>query len=194
MSSRTEISLGGVLARLASDAKDKNAWNDLYSLLWLRAKSIAFRSLHGLSGSAEDAAQEVFVRLMRYCDFSKFSTEAQFLAYFHTVCENVANDLLHELRWHREDIEEQDGDLPIMFLGDSPERQAVTRQLLNEIWTELDEGERVLAEMVAEGYTLQEIGLRFGWSDSNAGVRVHRLRVHARKHMKQKGLDRTKSL
>src|ERR1700730_18556962 len=77
--------LEAVLRRLAIKREDRDAWAILYDLMWSRVLAITFRALRGVPDRAEDAGQEVFIRLFRYCDFSKVQNPEDFLPYLHTI-------------------------------------------------------------------------------------------------------------
>jgi len=178
--------LDTVLARLAISRDDKEAWTLLYDLLWTRVFATTFRILRGHRDRAEDASQEVFIRLIKYCDFRKLLEPGEFQRYLHTVAENVAYDYLDEMRRLTRDLEQQENAVPESFSGDNPEEIARVKETVAQLWSELDVEERALANLLMEGRTVSEIAQHFGWNYSNAGVRIHRLRERLRKSLKEK--------
>ncbi|MGH9365977.1 MAG: RNA polymerase sigma factor [Thermoanaerobaculia bacterium] len=180
--------LAAVLIRLSLRREDKEAWTLLYDLTWPRILAICYRALRGVHDRAEDASQEVFIRLLRYCDFRKVQDPGDFLRYLHTVAKNAANDYLREMRHVVVDFEQQEASLQDILPVATPEQVARAKELLERLWDELDPEERTLAEFLMEGHTVSEIAQRLGWSYSNAGVRIHRLRQRIRKLFKEKGL------
>jgi RNA polymerase sigma factor (sigma-70 family) len=192
MSQVRRSKLEAILARLARSREDKEAWTLLYNLMWAHVLTSMFRALHGLHDTVEDASQEVFIRLLRYCDFRKLRKPDDFQCYLYTVVQNVAKDHLRSKQQLAVDIERQDDEktallkvIPII----TPERVVHAEQLLQQVWDELDAEERCLVELLVEGRTTAEIAQRFGWSYSNAGVRVHRLRLHLKRSLKEKKIS-----
>jgi len=167
-----------LLGRLASSRDDKEAWNLLYKNLWPSVKATTYRALGGSHNLAEDAAQEVFLRLLLYCDFRKFRNMDEFRRYLYAVSKNVVNDILNELHGQLVDISEQEAELQRMFPTETPEQRAVSRQILDKIWSELDTHDKDLASLVVQGYKMNEIAEKLCWTTSNVGVRLHRLRLH----------------
>jgi RNA polymerase sigma factor (sigma-70 family) len=182
--------LDELLAKLSADRRDREAWKLLFELLWPRVKATTYRALGGMVDQAEDAAQEVFLRLLRYCDFRKFSDAASFLAYLHTVSRNAANDIRREAGWQTVDINEREGELRRTFPAQSSEQRAATAELFARFWQFLSEEERVLASLVAEGHSMGEIALKLGLTANAVSVRWFRLRTRVRNLLKEHGIRR----
>jgi RNA polymerase sigma factor (sigma-70 family) len=189
MTSLQKSKLSELLKNLAHDNGDPQAWNQLYELLWARVLSTTYRALGGLKDRAEDAAQEVFYRLLNYGDFSRSRTPEQFLGYLNVICSNVAADFLKDLAEATipldEDLEDQQQE---SLSPANPEQLAISEDLLRKLEGPLDAQEQQLLSLVRNGYKDAEIGEHFGWSYGKAAIRVHRLREKVRIFMKTQGL------
>jgi RNA polymerase sigma factor (sigma-70 family) len=189
MSPVQKSKLSECLEQLARDKGDQEAWRQVYGLLWTRVMSTTYRALGGLRDRSEDASQEVFFRLARYTDFSRVRTADEFLGYVSVVCDNVAADFLKELVNTTVSLEEGlDDEQQESLTPANPEQLVISEDLLRSFETGLNAEERELLKLVRDGYTDSEIAAHFGWSYGKAGIRVYRLRIKIRKHMKQKGL------
>jgi RNA polymerase sigma factor (sigma-70 family) len=181
--------LSDYLRTLARDKGDTETWNQLYVLLWPRVVSTTYRALGGLKDRADDAAQEVFYRLVNYGDFSRARAADEFLGYLNVVCENVAADFLRDLADATvpldEDLEDEQQE---RLSPANPEQLAITEDLLHKLQNSLDADERQLLALVRDGYKDGEIAKHFGWSYGKAAIKVHRLRARVRKIMNIKGL------
>lgn len=177
-----------ILGRLAASREDKEAWTLLYDQMWPLIFATTFRILRGHQDRAEDSSQDTFVRLIRYCDFRKLREPFDFRRYARTVAENVAYDYLQEMQRVASGSKEYEDALQDRVF-DSPEQAALLRQVIQQIWDQLDAEERTLASFVAEGYPISEIAQRLGLSYSNAGVRIHRLRQRIRKYLEKQEIS-----
>lgn len=187
MAQGREPTLDAILARLARSREDKEAWTLLYELMWPRVLATTFRVLHGVRDRAEDASQEVFIRLFRYCDFRKLRDPGDFQRYLQTVAKNVANDYLREMRQIVLDIGQEEVSVEGVLPVATPEQVARARELVERLGDELAPEERTLAEFLIKGYRVSEIAHQLGLSYSNAGVRIYRLRQRVRNLLKEKG-------
>src|SRR5215467_4150923 len=91
--------LNKVLVRLARQRRDQEAWGELYVRMWPFVLAQNYRCLGGRRDLAEDAAQDVFFRLIRYCAFEHLEDPVDFYAYLTVVCINVSKTYL--FRQHR---------------------------------------------------------------------------------------------
>jgi RNA polymerase sigma factor (sigma-70 family) len=186
--------LESVLAQLSTDRQAREAWGSLFEMLWPRVKAATYRAVGGRMDLAEDAAQEVFVRLLRYCDFRKFTEAPNFLAYLRTVARNTAIDIRREAAWHTVDISEQEVELSRTFPVQSAEQRAATSELFARVWEYLSDDEKVIAGLIAEGFSIREIARRLAITDNALSVRWFRLRTRVRNSLKEHGVSRTYSL
>jgi len=189
MTSTQKSKLTECLRKLARNNGDTETWNQMYVLLWPRVVSTTYRALGGLKDRADDAAQEVFYRLLNYGDFSRARAADEFLGYLNVICDNVAADFLRELAGVTipldEDLEdEQQGHLSPA----NPEQLAISEDLLRKLHGSLDGEEQQLLALVQDGYKDAEIAEHFGWSYGKAAIRVHRLRAKVRNLLNIKGL------
>lgn len=174
--------------RLALSRNDPRAWETLFTVSWPTALATTHRILGGQLDLAEDAAQEAYKRLVRYCDFGKLPNGDAFLAYLQTVCRNAALDVRHQLSQSvRQQPLERIGEPPAAdtprTLG--PEQSILGDELRRELLRELNEDDRRLFELLLGEHSLAEIAAELGVSYSTAGVRVHRLRSKLRKRLRE---------
>ena len=179
MNSSAGASLADALSRLAQTRGDEDAWRILYDTMWPYVLAILYRELKGVGDLAEDASQDVFLRLLRYTEFDELSDPAAFKRYLRTVCVNVARDYLKQIMRVRFGDLDDDRLLQLEqapVAQPSPEREVDARERLDALTEGLDEAQRRLLHLVSEGYTLDEIARLIGLSYTNVGVRLHRLR------------------
>jgi RNA polymerase sigma factor (sigma-70 family) len=189
MTSAQKSKLSEYLRSLARDNGGSETWNQMYNLLWPRVVSTTYRALGGLKDRADDAAQEVFYRLVNYGDFSRARSADEFLGYLNAICDNVAADFLRELAEATVPLDEDLTDEQQEHLSPAtPEQLAISKDLLRKLQASLDTDEQRLLGLIQEGYKDAEIARHFGWSYGKAAIRVHRLRIKVRKFMNIKGL------
>lgn len=175
--------------RLASDSDDEEAWSALYAHFWSFVVSACFRALRGAAELAEDAAQEVFLRLARYRPFSDLRDAVAFRSYLYSMSQNVCRSYLRSVLTRPEvSLDEMLTMLPDAGSID-PEDALAAREVLDEILGQLDDADRQIIRLLADGYGLQEIQQALGIGYSDAGVRVHRLRRRLRNYLSSKSFD-----
>jgi RNA polymerase sigma factor (sigma-70 family) len=188
MNSTDQQDLLQALRDLAKARSDERAWTTVYRTMWPFVLGHTYRALRGQRDLAEDASQEVFYRLVRYCDFETMTTVDVFRAYVRSVCWNVSRDLLSQIIRRREELssDEQSQMLSeLVVTATTPQDIAETMEILNEqVLAKLDKEDQTLVKLLLDGNTLGEIAQNLGIDYSNAGVRVHRLRERLRNLLK----------
>jgi len=169
------VALEGILARLANDRKSEPDWAALYRTVWLFVISTILRTMGGYSPGLEDVAQDVFLRLVKFCDFSAFPSSAAFLGYLHAICRNAARDFVRINRPNAPEIAEVDLPAPAANQG-----SVDSRLTLEHAFKDMTEEEAKLANYLLEGYTLKEIADRTKETYGALAVRFHRLRLRLR--------------
>jgi RNA polymerase sigma factor (sigma-70 family) len=177
MKTAQELPLTSILATLAMERGDQGAWAQLYERTWtyaFRVNSCVLRR----ADIAEDATQEVFVRLIRYCAFSQFSNEKAFLAYLGQVCRNVSRSLNTRSRRRGETSLSQLMETEPMIVAVSPylEAHMECEQMREIVVGQLATPDRSILELWLRGNTIPEIASIEGISYGNVAVRLHRLR------------------
>jgi RNA polymerase sigma factor (sigma-70 family) len=138
---------------------------------------------------AEDAAQDVFLRLARYRPFADLRDVAAFRSYLYSMTQNVCRSYLRSVLSRPEvSLDDMLATLPDAGLID-PEDTLAARDLLDGILGPLDDADRQIIRLLADGYGLPEIQEALGIGYSDAGVRVHRLRRRVRNYLSNKWLD-----
>jgi len=170
-----KASLPQVLARLANFRDDVEAWKILYLKMWPFVMGLNYRFLGGARELAEDASQEVFLRLLQYAHFESLQDPNNFRSYVRTMCLNVSKDQM------RQSLKRKESQL----IGDevNPPRVSLPRfhdveirETYEQLLSRLSRGDRELIELAALGYTLDEIARATGLTYGNVAVRIHRLR------------------
>lgn len=189
MNSLDQQQLLQALQDLAKARTDEHAWTILYRTMWPFVLGHTYRALRGQRELAEDASQEVFHRLVRYCNFETMTTVQVFRGYVRSVCWNVSRDYLSQILRRREDLssDEQDEMLSeLVVTATTPEDIVQTLEVLNKgILAKLDNNDQALVKLLLDGYTLREIAQQLEIDYSTAGVRVHRLRERLRNLLKE---------
>lgn len=171
--------LADVLKRLKESPTDEGAWGSLYRHLRPFVMAVIYRRLRGEERSAaEDAAQEVFIRLLRSQPFVHIPDEESLRGYVWKIADNVAKSHLERVRVAKR------GERELAKSGGvDPDVEAIDSQgslLALEIFelaeTALEFKDRVLFRLLLEGSSLAQAADQLGLSYSNAGVRLHRMR------------------
>jgi RNA polymerase sigma factor (sigma-70 family) len=163
------------LAVLAVSRRNEKAWETLYKQMWPFVRAIAFRRLGSVNGLAEDAAQEVFIRLIRSCPFSRLRDPDAFRGYVWRVSDNVARTYRRRLLSHQElsrsdEWEEADS---IQSRG---QQDVELEELMEQSWQRLNFSERRLLRLLIYGHSIKEIAKEVGVSYGAAAIRIMRLR------------------
>lgn len=186
---RTVVSLlRDLLSRLARAPDDDEAWSELYVSQWPFVFAINYRLLRGQRDLAEDLSQDVFIRLRRYCPFARLREPASFRAYLAAVCRNVFRSYLRQSLSRGEiGLEELGtGGLSLLSVDTKADEQLEADELLRDFLGALAPRDRRLLRYLIDGHSLKEIAKATGWSYTNAGVRVYRLRRQLRQYTKER--------
>jgi len=168
---------------LAENRDDEEAWTALYVRFRPFVYALAYRRTNGSQDLAQEAVQETFLRLIKYCPFHKLTDLDDFRRYLAVVTRNVVTIL----RRHEPYPEKRRGLLgtPEAELGEPvlmPHGETLElRQLLQRALEKLPREERRMLALSLDGYSLQEIADRQGISADNAAVRLHRIRAKLRR-------------
>lgn len=186
MDENAKQALAAALDRLARSRGDEEAWTSLYKLMWPFVLATNFRALGGQRETAEDASQEVFLRLIRYCPFDVLQDPDEFRAYLRRMCVNVVRDIFTKAAREETPLREPGADETVAA-GDqpTPEQGAIAHDLLAFARGRLTEEENQLIEMLVMGLSIGETSQELGISYEAAAVRIHRLRGRLSKYMKK---------
>jgi RNA polymerase sigma factor (sigma-70 family) len=177
-----DTQLSDILSRLARSRADTDAWRMLYLSMWPFVVSLNFRLLGGSKQAADDASQEVFLRLLQYSSFESLTKPDSFRKYLRTVCTNVSRDYLQKLTKRNE--ASLDGEqLDSLRSSVAGPQEVQVNEVYEEVLRRLVSEDRRVIEWAAQGYTLSEIAAATGLSYGNAGVRLHRIREKLRKSL-----------
>lgn len=134
------------------------------------------RTLLGNDADAQEAAQEVFIRLMRYAD--GFRGEAQPSTYLFKITTTTCLNRIRSRKRRREDIVEEP---PIVMVQDTLLQAVEIRQLLDVMLTGMDERtQTAVVYHYVDGMTHQEIGQILGVTGAAVRKRIAKFRQHVR--------------
>src|SRR4051812_33792893 len=171
------------LLRLAENRADEEAWTALYVRFRPFVYTVAYRRTNGSRELTQEAVQETFLRLVKYCSFQTLNDLDDFRRYLAVVTRNVVT-ILRRHEPHPEkhrgllgSTEAELGEPVLTPYGETVE----LRQLLQRALEDLPREERRALALSMDGYSLQEIADRLGISVDNAAVRLHRIRAKLRR-------------
>jgi RNA polymerase sigma factor (sigma-70 family) len=182
--------LAKVLRVLAVKPKEEDAWRELYGILWPFVLASTYRKLRGHREIAIDASQEVFLRMVRYCDFRKLQSPDVFRSYVKSMCLNVSRTYLKQASKYGADTSEQGlENLELLSRFPAPEDMALANDFFKSILGDLGNSEihRIILLRVIQGYTLEEIAAECHLSYAATAVRLHRLRQKLYLYMTEQG-------
>lgn len=171
--SQHESRLREILARLSRGDATEEAWTNLYVELWPYIIRTCSRNLGDAYDAAEDAAQEVFMRLAKYYHFRE-TEPYRFRAYVKRVCVNVCRAYLK--RFCRLQMTDFATVLDLLGAAGGNEELLITAALKGSLTTD----EAALLEFTISGCTVDETAERLQISYGAAAVRLHRLRKKIR--------------
>jgi RNA polymerase sigma factor (sigma-70 family) len=170
-----------ILLSLHASPRSDDLWKALYAETRRFVFAVAYRVLGGDGELAKDATQNVFLRVFQYCEFTDFSQPSDFLGYLSTITRHVALDLAHKEQGFVTGLELALSDfLPSRA---TPRQKEKAQNQLRNVFEHLSADERILVDLLMEGYTLEEIAERLAIRYSTAAVRIHRLRERLVKYL-----------
>lgn len=176
--------LAAALGRLRQSPSDDAAWRSIYRRLWPFVVAIAYSRVRD-KGTAEDIAQDVFVRIARLRPYNRVDGPEQFRAYVWRMAVNVANSYARSARRRERSLKELwnwGGRDPPVVAAASDDR-LVFKELLGLARDTIEPQDHRLLELLLEGRPLADVASELGLTYSAAGVRLHRLRQKLRKSL-----------
>lgn len=168
----SDIQLRGVLRELKIAPGDQEAWKRLYCLMWPFVFSVSFRALGDARDLAEDASQEVFLRLARYGAEWKITEPKDFRGYLSTIARNVCRSLLKR-------VSESIGwlELPDNISSEADQEGSIAAfDLRNRLARGLDARDQKLIDLIIDEASVAEIAEAMHLTYGATAVRIHRLR------------------
>ena len=150
----------------------------LYRQQWQRVVA-ACRAMLGDAAAAEDAAQEVFLRVVPRLDALSGDPRAYLIAVARNVCRD---ELSRRAARAAVDI---DGVAEVSDRGSAMAQQVVDRDALDSALRGLAAVDRELLGWAAAGLTLREMGERTGLAPLTAGQRISRARRRLRAQLER---------
>lgn len=154
--------------------------------MWPFVMAVVYRRLRGAGTLAEDASQEVFIRLTRSCPFTKLQDTDAFRRYLWRVADNVARTYNRRVLSQRTEVPTSDVEAVApseIHRQTQAEDRVDVEEFLHDLLADLDQKDREIIKQLMQGRRLTEIARETGVTYSNAGVRLHRLRRHIRKYL-----------
>ena len=152
---------------------------EIFQAIYTQYYPVVFRLCMGyFKGDKELAAdmiQEVFIRIWEKHD--EFRNESEVNTWIYRIAVNCC---LTEIR--RKKSYETRIQTYRQPEGDSAEKQQHDQEILHQCIAQLDEPDRLLAMLVLEDLSQQEIAKVLGLTEVNTRVKVHRLKEKLRKN------------
>lgn len=163
--------LNAALGAVSATEAGREEWEQLYVRLWPYAFAILYRGLSGNRALAEDLCQEVMIRLIQSVRPQDYAPAAV-LAFVRTACYRVTIDS------RRKNHEWQSVTNMETFPSSrpSPESQAIDHDLAQTVRSRLTRNDLHLAQLLAEGASVDAIARSLSISRDAAYVRRHRLK------------------
>lgn len=164
---------------------DIDAYTTLISTYENKILSYCYRML-GNRADAEDAAQEVFVKVFRFID--KFSEQSAFSTWLYKIASNVCMDMLRKTKGGKAEhvslhTQNEDGEefaLPLADSAPSPYERAQlseAQRVLSEALAKLPpEQKQVIILRDVEGLSYEEIAETIGTAPGTVKSRINRAR------------------
>lgn len=184
MSETGAMDLAGALERLAVSRADEAAWTVLHDSLWPYVFAVAYRELGGLARSAEDVAQETFLRLVRYAPFARLQDPSEMRAYVATVARHVAHDMARReaRRPERPSTEERPDDSSRKASpAPGPLGPLLPEGALERVRGLLEPREATLLDLLVRGDDIGAVARHLEIRYGAAAIRIHRLKNKLRK-------------
>ena len=173
------------IQRLAGNDRDSRAWNDLYRGLYPFLFATLFRIFRANGFLAEEAVQEVMIRLLRSFDFGTPSvTVASLMDYLKRTLRSVASDILSKEKWS-ERQEPLEGVDPSRFSSDwgSPETNVIFGDLFDKLKGDLSPRDGQVLEMLVAGYSVDRIAKSLNISNKRVYSMTSDLRRKVRSNL-----------
>lgn len=175
-----------LIERVRSDPRNTVDWESLYRLLWPFLLARMYRKLRANHYLAEEASQEVMLRIIRYFDFENSTTNVpKFMNYLARTCSSVLSDFerrkdpgpFYSEDWLWEHHTEDSAD----EWQPDPEQETILRDVLQRVSTELKPRERKIMLLLLEGRTSEEISTVEGLDLKTARNLISGVRRNLRK-------------
>jgi RNA polymerase sigma factor (sigma-70 family) len=139
------------------------------------------RLLHAYD-RAEDASQEVLLRLLRYTDFRNLQEPQAFYAYLHQMCRNISRErFLQQKEVSSQPLEEgTEEQSRLRSPSELPDRKAEIEDLISKILGRLNDRDRRITKLLMQECELSEIAHQVGLRYFTAGAHLCRLRAKLR--------------
>ena len=153
---------------------EQEVFRQLYQHYYAIVYRICIGYLKGDAELAGDMVQEVFIRVWERHDF--FKNECQVSTWIYRITVNVC---LTEIRRQKNYINRINRLDPVS--ESQAERMEDEIGILNRCIARLNEADRVLALLILEDLSQQDIAQILGLTEVNARVRIHRLKEKLKK-------------
>ncbi len=168
---------------------DMEAFSQLVTLYENKILNYCFRMLNN-RGDAEDATQEVFVKLYRY--LGSYGEQSAFSTWLYKIASNVCLDYLRKVKRHRDTVsinqqnaEGEEFSISVEDKGLSPYESAqlgeARRALAKAIGSLGEEQKRVIVLREIEGLSYEEIADITGIAPGTVKSRINRARQTLKK-------------
>jgi len=152
---------------------------------WIKEhKNLLFkvaRSFEHSVGDQDDLFQEMSIQLWRSVD--KFKAQSAVSTWIYRIALNTAINWSRKERKHQSGRQELDGKIHVLH-----ENTEYIDERLPWLYSEiarLDKIDKSLALLMLDGYSYKEMAEILGVSDTNLGVKIHRIKKHLMNRSKE---------
>jgi len=163
------------LSNLAKCPRGPDQWSDLYLAFWPYVYTICYRALGALGSLAEDAAQEVFLGLLRVETPLALDDPERFRLQLWSRCRDVCRSIRRRER--RFDSKEESSTIGRMA---SPDIKVESADLFERITKSLRKTDSVLLNLMLTDKSIPDIAKELSITQNAVTVRIHRLRRRMR--------------
>lgn len=177
--------LNSIIDQLGTNRSDEDAWEALYRTCYPYLISIMYRSLGGNKFLAEEAVQEVMLRLFRQLDFRMNQlTPVSLMSYLKQTAQSALVDLIRKESRTPKSQDKSSFDVRLEAeLADfriDPERRSELNHKLARALAEFCGRDRLIAESLLEGRTIGEMAHSLSVSDKTAYALIASVRRQMR--------------
>jgi RNA polymerase sigma-70 factor, ECF subfamily len=158
---------------LRAAPRDEGVWLRFFQHFYPAVFYTAYKLTRGDTPLAQDVAQDVFLRFLKYDGLNRVDSDATTLAYLRQMARNlVFTHRRRSAKW----VSLDEHAIEALAEADEPSTDEWLRPDLERLLQALSEEDREIVALTLEGYSIREIAMRLQISYSAAAVRLHRAR------------------
>jgi RNA polymerase sigma factor (sigma-70 family) len=168
-----DTELLSAIERLRKEDRDQGAWEDLYRCVYPYLIALMFRAVKGNRYLAEEAVQEVMLRILRNFDFNtNESSPASLMSYVKQTGRSVLIDLMRRETHEGRRLTSLDKDSDIVLDQPDPNSDQARRVLLEDTLAvamrSLEPRQQTVVSLLLEGRNIGEVAHALSVSEKTA--------------------------